>query len=105
MTKNILAEIYQHKLIEVREAKKIMRLEEICKKLKCSTNKPKDFIAAIKNKINQGKNALICEVKKASPSRGIIRENFKSDLLFNGAFWKNIFNRYIIRCIIRKIFR
>jgi len=65
MTKNILAEIYQHKLIEVREAKKIMRLEEICKKLKCSTNKPKDFIAAIKNKINQGKNALICEVKKS----------------------------------------
>lgn len=78
MTKNILAEIYQHKLVEVREAKKITRLEDICKKIKCSENKPKDFIAALKNKINQGKNALICEVKKASPSRGVIRQNFNA---------------------------
>lgn len=76
MTKNLLAEIYQQKLIEVREAKKHMALDEICRKIKCFENKPKDFIAALKNKIAQNKPALICEIKKASPSRGLIRQDF-----------------------------
>ncbi len=73
---NLLAEIYQHKLIEVREAKKRVRLEELCKKIKCAENKPKDFVQALQSKINQGSNALICEIKKASPSRGLIRADF-----------------------------
>ncbi len=76
--KNILEEIYQHKLIEVREAKKHVRLEEICKKIKCTENKPKDFMLALQNKVALGQNALICEIKKASPSKGIIRENFNA---------------------------
>jgi len=74
--KNILEEIYQHKLIEVRESKKNVHLDDICKKIKCATSKPKDFILALQNKISSGQNALICEIKKASPSKGIIRENF-----------------------------
>lgn len=78
MTKNILAEIYQHKLIEVREAKKHKRLEDICKEIKCAQNKPKDFVQALRNKISQNKPALICEIKKASPSKGMIRENFNA---------------------------
>lgn len=77
---NILAEIYQHKLIEVRECKKKLRLEEICKKLKCSEGlKPKDFAASLLAKILQNKIALICEIKKASPSKGVIRENFNPE--------------------------
>lgn len=73
---NILEEIYQHKLVEVRNRKKEKRLEEICKELKCETSKPKDFIQALQNKINQEGIALICEAKKASPSKGIIRKDF-----------------------------
>lgn len=78
---NILAEIYQHKLIEVRNSKKKMHLDKICQKIKCSQNQqPQRFEAAIKNKIATTKNniALICEVKKASPSQGIIRQNFNA---------------------------
>lgn len=77
---NILAEIYQYKLIEVRECKKKMRLEEICKKLKCSEGRePRDFKAALLAKISQNKTALICEIKKASPSKGLIRQNFNPE--------------------------
>ena len=74
--KNILEEIYQHKLVEVRNKKKVLGLQEICSQLKCSEKKPKDFFSALKAKDSNGETALICEIKKASPSRGIIREDF-----------------------------
>jgi len=76
MTVDILTEIYQHKLLEVRDRKKKISVQEICALTKCSTRKINDFFAALKSKDENGDTALICEVKKASPSKGIIRENF-----------------------------
>ncbi len=38
--------------------------------------KPRDFVGAIRAKIADGKPAVISEIKKASPSRGVIRESF-----------------------------
>ncbi len=73
--KNILEEIYQHKLIEVRERKKQMSVQEICAQIKC-LEKPKDFFSALQKKSEKNEIALICEVKKASPSHGLIREDF-----------------------------
>ncbi len=39
--------------------------------------KPRGFINAIENKITARKAAVIAEIKKASPSKGVLRENFK----------------------------
>lgn len=74
--KNILSEIYQHKLIEVRNRKKEISVQEICAKTKCSERKIRDFFQALKNKSENGEIGLIAEIKKASPSHGLIREDF-----------------------------
>lgn len=73
--KNILEEIYQHKLVEVRNRKKELSVQEICEKTKC-LERPKDFFGALKTKSDRSEVGLICEIKKASPSHGIIREDF-----------------------------
>ena len=73
--KNLLEEIYQHKLIEVRNRKKLLSLQEICARTKC-LDAPKNFFSALQNKNDRGEIALICEIKKASPSHGIIRTDF-----------------------------
>ena len=36
----------------------------------------RNFVGALRNKIEQGKAAVIAEIKKASPSKGVLREHF-----------------------------
>ncbi len=38
---------------------------------------PRDFTGAIRSKIAEGKPAVIAEIKKASPSKGILRADFR----------------------------
>jgi indole-3-glycerol phosphate synthase len=73
---NILEQIYQDKLIEVRSKKKQVSGDQICAQIKCGSRIIKDFAAAIEAKTNKNQTAIIAEVKKASPSKGIIREDF-----------------------------
>ena len=70
---NILEEIVWHKEIEVDKLRERLPLLELRQKI-ANTAPPCDFLAALK----QGKTqpALIAEVKKASPSKGVILEDF-----------------------------
>ncbi len=68
----ILDKIYSHKLKEVEETKKLVSIESLRERCKGSPQTRK-FSKAIK-KDNGIK--FIAEVKKASPSAGIIREDF-----------------------------
>lgn len=42
-----------------------------------AATKSRDFVEAIRTKINSSRPAVIAEIKKASPSKGIIREDFR----------------------------
>lgn len=40
-------------------------------------SRPRDYVAALRAKIAAGQPAVIAEIKKASPSKGVLRENFE----------------------------
>ena len=40
-------------------------------------SRPRDFVGAIRGKISDNKAAVIAEIKKASPSKGVIRADFQ----------------------------
>ncbi len=72
---NILEEIIACKKQEVEQAKSLVSLETI-KKLASSQKDKRPFFNTIQTKVNKKEPALIAEIKKASPSKGIIKENF-----------------------------
>ncbi len=73
--KNMLDRIISHKAKEVANAKNILPLSEIETQARAATA-PRGFIKSIKKFHDEGKPALIAEIKKASPSKGLIRPDF-----------------------------
>ena len=71
---DILQEIVEEKWREVEDRQEREPVSLLLEKVISDT---RGFYSAIESKINNGQNAVIAEIKKASPSKGIIRDNFE----------------------------
>lgn len=77
-TPTVLRKIIARKWEEIAERKACVSLDEL--KQKAAQQPPaRGFVRAIETKISQGKAAVIAEIKKASPSKGVIRADFVPD--------------------------
>ena len=74
-TPDILVKIIKRKEEEVAERLKKVSLEQLKEAIE-KASPVRGFVDAIKSKIDSGKAAVISEIKKASPSKGVMRENF-----------------------------
>lgn len=74
-TPTVLRKIIARKWEEIAERKLQVSLDQL--KLRAAEQpKARGFVQSIENKIAQGKSGVIAEIKKASPSKGVIREHF-----------------------------
>jgi len=75
-TPDILKKILARKQEEIAERSQTASLAELRERVERSSP-PRGFLAAMQEKIQQGEAAVIAEVKKASPSKGVLREHFQ----------------------------
>lgn len=73
---DILNKILATKVIEVASSKAKTSIEEM-QALAEAQAPARDFVGAIRSKIEAGDAAVIAEIKKASPSKGVIRADFQ----------------------------
>jgi indole-3-glycerol phosphate synthase len=72
---DILKTIETSKRAEIAAAKALVPHDEIARRAGMASP-PRGFLAALRRKIAAGGPALVAEVKKASPSKGLIRPDF-----------------------------
>ncbi len=75
-TPDILKKILDKKQEEVAHCKQQMSIAEL-EEIAQAVEKPRGFYQALQRKVSRKQPAIIAEIKKASPSQGVIREHFE----------------------------
>jgi indole-3-glycerol phosphate synthase len=88
-TPDILKKILDKKVEEVANRKQRMSIADL-EEIAQGVEKPRGFYKALQRKADAKQPGIIAEIKKASPSQGVIRENFEPvtiglDYAMNGA--------------------
>ena len=73
---DILKKILTHKQEEIAGRRQQTPMGEMLERAR-QADPPRGFVQAIESKIAKGRAAVIAEIKKASPSRGVLREDFR----------------------------
>jgi len=74
-TPDVLKKILMRKVEEISAAVASESLSALSQRASHASS-PRGFLSALKARIDKGESAVIAEIKKASPSKGVIRENF-----------------------------
>ncbi len=74
-TPDILKRILSHKQEEIVQRSAVTPLPELRKRAD-NASAVRGFAKSMEIKLDRGESAVIAEIKKASPSKGVIRENF-----------------------------
>lgn len=74
-TPDILKRILARKVEEIDECKQKLGLQELERRV-ANADAPRGFASSLLQKLDAGQAAVIAEIKKASPSRGVLREDF-----------------------------
>ena len=77
---DILKQILARKREELEAARRAVPFAQM-QELAAAAPLPRDFAAALRNKIAAGQPAVIAEIKKASPSKGLLRADFQPDAI------------------------
>ena len=74
-TPDILKKILRRKEEEIAERRARVPLDALRRRAEAA-DAPRGFLRALRTKIDAGQAAVIAEIKKASPSKGVLREDF-----------------------------
>lgn len=74
-TPDILKKIIARKYEEIAEREAVCSIDQLQEQV-AQASPVRGFVASMKNAVSQGRSAVIAEIKKASPSKGVLREHF-----------------------------
>lgn len=77
---DILQRILATKRAETAAARRLVSIHEIERRARTAPP-PRDFVAALRAKVVAGNAAVIAEIKRASPSKGLLRKDFDPEAI------------------------